>query len=421
MERLEELNNRLNKSSKELADANQREDEMRSELGRKEKDLALVRHEVKEMQRKAEVDLDLRKKAEAERAEIRKRLEDETNKRTREQNNNHHVAEKIANLEKEKRELSEKLKREMENAEKMKKNNNDASVAKVAALSVVSDLNDKIGSLSEDRNALEREVAKMQSQLQLEKNLRLESGEHTKDLEVRLQSLRAEHGSARDREEQRQRENAELNSKLAEADKVRASLELELKSTKSRNEQLVKSQTTATTSSTAFNNRQHEEVQKGLESKLSEEKSARARAEAVGQEKDRELSMLQVDFRQLQYKLDKTEADHRLESEKARGLATQLDRVREEKSLMQSDLSVQASEIALLKANEKRMLRDSSELERENKRLREERTCKICLDATADMLFDPCGHLSTCARCSSSLTECPMCRNMICKKIKVFM
>ena len=47
------------------------------------------------------------------------------------QNNNHHVAEKIANLEKEKRELSEKLKREMENAEKMKKNNNDASVAKV--------------------------------------------------------------------------------------------------------------------------------------------------------------------------------------------------------------------------------------------------------------------------------------------------
>ena len=46
MERLEELNNRLNKSSKELADANQREDEMRSELGRKEKDLALVSMEL---------------------------------------------------------------------------------------------------------------------------------------------------------------------------------------------------------------------------------------------------------------------------------------------------------------------------------------------------------------------------------------
>ena len=58
-------------------------------------------------------------------------------------------------------------------------------------------------------------------------------------------------------------------------------------------------------------NTQHEEMQKGLEAKLAEEKTARARAESVGQEKDRELSMLQVDFRQLQYKLDKTEADHR--------------------------------------------------------------------------------------------------------------
>ena len=122
----------------------------------------------------------------------------------------------------------------------------------------------------------------------------------------------------------------------------------------------------------SFQFTQHEEVQKGLEAKLAEEKSARSRAEAVGQEKDRELSMLQVDFRQLQYKLDKTEADHRLESEKARGLATQLDRVREEKSLMQSDLSVQASEIALLKANEKRMLRDGSDYREKAKSLEEE-------------------------------------------------
>ena len=60
----------------------------------------------------------------------------------------------------------------------------------------------------------------MQRQLQREKNLRLKSEEVAKDLEARLQSVRAEHRSARDREEQRQRENAELNSRLAEADKV---------------------------------------------------------------------------------------------------------------------------------------------------------------------------------------------------------
>ena len=54
-------------------------------------------------------------------------------------------------------------------------------------------------------------------------------------------------------------------------------------------------------------------------------------------------------------------------------------------------------------------------------RLREERTCKVCLDAAAAVLFDPCGHLSTCSRCSSSLTECPMCRRNIKRKITAFM
>ena len=61
------------------------------------------------------------------------------------------------------------------------------------------------------------------------------------------------------------------------------------------------------------------------------------------------------------------------------------------------------------------------ELERENERLREERTCKVCLDAAAAVLFDPCGHLSTCSRCSSSLTECPICRRNIKRKITAFM
>ena len=74
---------------------------------------------------------------------------------------------------------------------------------------------------------------------------------------------------------------------------------------------------------------------------LTEEKSARSRAEASVQDKDREISMLSVDYRQLQYRADKLEADLRQETEKGRNLYSQLERLREEKSLMQSDLSVQ--------------------------------------------------------------------------------
>ena len=50
----------------------------------------------------------------------------------------------------------------------------------------------------------------------------------------------------------------------------------------------------------------------------------------------------------------------------------------------------------------------------------EERTCKVCLKEEVNICFDPCGHLSTCTKCSSALNECPICRGKINKKIQVF-
>jgi len=53
--------------------------------------------------------------------------------------------------------------------------------------------------------------------------------------------------------------------------------------------------------------------------------------------------MLGVDYRQLQFRLDKIEADFRQETDKSRGLLSQLERVKEERSHMQSDLTVQVN------------------------------------------------------------------------------
>ncbi len=105
---------------------------------------------------------------------------------------------------------------------------------------------------------------------------------------------------------------------------------------------------------------------------MASESKARQRAESLRQEKDRELSMLTVDYKQMQYRVEKLEADNRQESEKARGAIAQLERLREEKSLMQSDHSVKDSEITLLKTNEKRMLRDLSDYRERTKSLEEE-------------------------------------------------
>ena len=50
----------------------------------------------------------------------------------------------------------------------------------------------------------------------------------------------------------------------------------------------------------------------------------------------------------------------------------------------------------------------------------EERTCKVCMKNEGCILFDPCGHLATCIKCSSELNECPICRGKINKKIRAF-
>ncbi|CAG5100992.1 Similar to Diap2: Death-associated inhibitor of apoptosis 2 (Drosophila melanogaster) [Cotesia congregata] len=60
-------------------------------------------------------------------------------------------------------------------------------------------------------------------------------------------------------------------------------------------------------------------------------------------------------------------------------------------------------------------------LEEENRRLREARLCKICMDREVSVVFLPCGHLATCVQCAPSLTDCPMCRQEIRATVRTFL
>ncbi len=368
-ERCEDLTNRLGKSINELSDATTRENELRSALSKKDKDIAVAKHELKEAQRRADQEAEARKRADSDRTEMRRKLEDETNKRTKEQNNHHVVSERISNLEKDKRDLAERLKKENEVLEKLKKLNAELCVAKAASESSLSDLNDKMLALSEDRNLLEGEVIKLQSHLQHEQNQRNEMGGHVKDVEKRLENLTRELGQVQDREQRLLRENAALDSRKSELEKVKANLELEVKSANSKMNQMQLSASSSRLTNVAMDDMNNV---KGLETKLSDAKAAVLRAEATIQDKDREISMMSVDLRQLQYKLEKSESELRQESDKCREAVNQIERLKEEKSLMQSDCSVQGSEISLLKTNEKRLLRDLAEYRERNKSMEEE-------------------------------------------------
>ena len=48
------------------------------------------------------------------------------------------------------------------------------------------------------------------------------------------------------------------------------------------------------------------------------------------------------------------------------------------------------------------------------------RTCVICLDAPAEVAFDPCGHLCVCREHAERVTTCPVCRTPVRERLRVF-
>ncbi|XP_077525641.1 death-associated inhibitor of apoptosis 2-like isoform X1 [Haemaphysalis longicornis] len=64
---------------------------------------------------------------------------------------------------------------------------------------------------------------------------------------------------------------------------------------------------------------------------------------------------------------------------------------------------------------------DPAEVVLENRRLKERRLCKVCLDAEVGVVFLPCGHLVACSACASALSNCPVCRAAIAAAARAFL
>ena len=55
----------------------------------------------------------------------------------------------------------------------------------------------------------------------------------------------------------------------------------------------------------------------------------------------------------------------------------------------------------------------------ENRMLKEERTCKVCMDAEVNTVFLPCGHLVCCALCAQQQHFCSICQKCISRNVRV--
>lgn len=109
-----------------------------------------------------------------------------------------------------------------------------------------------------------------------------------------------------------------------------------------------------------------------MQSKLNEEKSARQKADLNSQDKERQLSMLSVDYRQIQQRLQKLEGEHRQEIEKVKALHSQVEEEQQKKTIIQSELTNTLSETAKLKARESQLCVEIAQLKESKKKVEED-------------------------------------------------
>ncbi|GAB0087885.1 Death-associated inhibitor of apoptosis 2 [Sergentomyia squamirostris] len=69
---------------------------------------------------------------------------------------------------------------------------------------------------------------------------------------------------------------------------------------------------------------------------------------------------------------------------------------------------------------ENHLKQDPQSLEEENRKLKDARLCKICMDEEISIVFLPCAHLASCGQCAS-VGNCPICRGVINGRVRIFL
>ncbi|KAF4532249.1 hypothetical protein B566_EDAN004335 [Ephemera danica] len=232
----EELQTKHRTIVAQLEELRQREAEARAEATEFEKTVTILRHDLKELQRKVESESESRRNVETNLARAQKRLDEELSKKGREAA----ASERAISLDKQVSELQDKLKAETETGVRLRKQVSELATARASAEQLQRELQAKIGSLQSQRDALQKEVASLQGQLQQERSSRSQASGMQHELESRLQTCQADLESSKRRESRLADDYRTLGEKVSSLEKECASLELELKAAHNRYQQEVR-------------------------------------------------------------------------------------------------------------------------------------------------------------------------------------
>ncbi|KAM7443365.1 Rho-associated protein kinase 2 [Porites harrisoni] len=375
------VSTKLEKVMKELDNELENKRTIESANRELERKAALFKHDLKEVQRRGEFETEAKRKLEAKVQELQSRLDAELDARDKISQTSHSVQSKITQLEKQVWDLTEELKKESDAHAKTKKSHSDLQKSYTVMERSYGDLQDKNRIISDQKLGLERELIKVQANLDAEMNMRNQANTAKADLESQNRLLKDDLEQLKARTASDARLQQKLQQDLINLEKAKANTEYELKSTKSKFEKTMNEYKQQITSFQTEKNRlsltleerteqERAEQSKTLE-RLEQEIESRGKAEAAAAEAERQRSVLAVDLKDMHQKFERLQQEYNAVLDTKKSLNSRLEADNQKRTQLESEVKLNAQEMAALRTTEKQLAKQVEELMDERKQLEE--------------------------------------------------
>lgn len=372
MQRLEEMRKTFEKETSEKAS-------LQNQCMENERNVALIRHDLKEIQRKYDQECEKHNQTLSRLQETEQKLASKQSTLQQYSATSAQTNERVFHLEKQLADLKDEIKTEQDTNAKYKKSYSDLQQRHNSLEQSYSDLHVKFAELQTNLAASEEKRLSLQSALSEEENARSRGFEHMSEIENKNRSLQSEVERLREKDSRAMSENQRLQGIVVALEKSKANIELELNSWKMKYESEVTShrETIArfnadkkqiiTTSEEA-----NEAMIKDMHRKLELETRERQGVEARMLEVEKKNSELSVDLGQLQNQLSQLRDSYNSEQEKNKNLTLQLEQAQQKRNLIQNDLKSSVHTINQLKTTETQLHNEISKLQDMKRNLEED-------------------------------------------------
>uniref|UniRef100_A0A4W6D9B7 non-specific serine/threonine protein kinase n=1 Tax=Lates calcarifer TaxID=8187 RepID=A0A4W6D9B7_LATCA len=291
----------------------------------------------------------------------------------RKRNQNSQISnEKNIQLQKQLEEANVVLQAEQEAAAKLKKSQGEVQ-KQVQSLEVsLREMQEKCSQLEKSKMELEKQLMGLQAELEEERRDRNLGTETITDLQGRISGLEEQVKELKSSLSKVQSEKKQLQEKLNDLEKEKSNQEIDLtfklKSLQQSLEQ-EEAEHKATKAKLADKNHIYQSIEeaksealKEMESTLQEERSLKLQVEGKMLQLEKDHSMLDCDYKQVQQRLDELQAQKEKLSEEVRNLNSRLEQEIHKRSLSQSELKMQNQQVSVLRSSEKQLKQELNHL-----------------------------------------------------------